>query len=81
MHRRIWGPGSRVSAPPLSPSIVFSPTPLLLCILQVKKMLGACGAAVAALHRERIGGLLLADYPELAVEGSVLILTLTLILT
>jgi|TARA_B110000196_G_scaffold27702_1_gene20853 16S rRNA U516 pseudouridylate synthase RsuA-like enzyme len=47
----------------------------------VKKMLGACGAAVAALHRERIGGLLLADYPELAVEGSVLILTLTLILT
>ena len=29
-------------------------------------MLGACGAAVAALHRERIGGLLLADYPELA---------------
>tara|TARA_B100000768_G_scaffold93018_1_gene86978 strand:- start:390 stop:560 length:171 start_codon:yes stop_codon:yes gene_type:complete len=39
----------------------------------VKKMLGACGAAVAALHRERIGGLLLADYPELAEEGSVLL--------
>ena len=37
--------------------------------LQVKKMLGACGGAVAALHRERIGGLLLADYPELAEEG------------
>ena len=36
-------------------------------------MLGACGAAVAALHRERIGGLLLADYPELAEEGSVLL--------
>ena len=36
-------------------------------------MLGACGAAVAALHRERIGGLLLSDYPELAEEGSVLL--------
>ena len=31
-------------------------------------MLGACGGAVDALHRERIGGLVLADYPELAEE-------------
>eukprot|EP00966_Prymnesium_polylepis_P156639 3619278-Prymnesium_polylepis.1 len=28
---------------------------------QVKRMLGACGAHVGALHRERIGGLCLAD--------------------
>ena len=39
---------------------------------QVKRMLGACGAAVCALHRERIGALSLDDYPELAVEGSFL---------
>ena len=37
---------------------------------QVKRMLAVCGGAVAALHRERIGGLLLADYPALAEEGA-----------
>ena len=42
---------------------------------QVKRMLAVCGGAVAALHRERIGGLLLADYPALAEEGSVLLAT------
>ena len=39
---------------------------------QVKRMLGACGGAVCALHRERIGGLSLHDYPELN-EGQVLV--------
>ena len=38
---------------------------------QVKRMLGACGASVDALCRERIGGLSLADLPALAAEGSV----------
>ena len=72
-----------MSALSLSPSTVFFLWLLLvptlsvstflsdlfsLTLLQVKKMLGACGGAVAALHRERIGGLVLADYPELAEE-------------
>ena len=39
---------------------------------QVKRMLGACGASVDALCRERIGGLSLADLPALAAEGSVM---------
>ena len=38
---------------------------------QVKRMLGACGASVDALCRERIGGLSLADVPGLADEGAV----------
>ena len=40
---------------------------------QVKRMLGACGAAVCALHRERIGGLSLCNYPELR-EGQLLLM-------
>ena len=39
---------------------------------QVKKMLGACGAYVEALHRERIGAISLANYPGLT-EGGVLL--------
>ena len=38
---------------------------------QVKKMLGACGASVDALCRERIGGLSLAGMPGLAEEGAI----------
>ena len=37
---------------------------------QVKRMLGACGASVDALCRERIGGLSLAEVPGLAEEGT-----------
>ena len=42
---------------------------------QVKRMLGACGAHVCALHRERIGGLSLADCEPPLAEGAVRALT------
>ena len=38
---------------------------------QVKKMLGAVGASVDYLHRERIGSIRLSDYPQLSEPGSV----------
>ena len=41
---------------------------------QVKRMLGACGAAVCGLHRERFGGLSLRDYPALR-EGQLMPMT------
>lgn len=42
---------------------------------QVKRMLGACGACVDALHRERIGGLYLTHFSELSEAGAVMVAT------